>query len=353
MDTPPAEAEIDEELIARLVASQHPRPRRTGADRGERLGQHRGTPRARPGSADSAKGGRGPAHPQRGALAARARGAGADSRPGQGGPTGRGLPMAVADRAVATGHPARHVCRGSLASSGGRARRAAHRALHALALEGAPHNPVCGVPLADRSELVPCGADGGRRTRGSSGRSGARPWQPPVTTRRRAGCTATRIGQPARGYAGALAAILDFGDITAGDPASDRAWRGSRSIATGSEGRLSRPRPRRSPVGSRTAWAAPSRPSSCSIHDEQPTDARSAITRSASCRGVVSPRWPSERHRSSARPGVPRPRRPRRARPPRLNWESSDEAAISCWPTTRASSRRIFSSNGRSRWSGP
>ena len=105
---------------------------------------------------------------------------------------------------------------------------AAHLALHVPAPDDAPPNPVRGGPLVGRTDAF--------RERLASGlvpsadrleSSSIAPVRRRPMPGRRSGSTATRIRatcSPSASGAGArLAALIDFGDITAGDPATDLA----------------------------------------------------------------------------------------------------------------------------------
>lgn len=103
-------------------------------------------------------------------------------------------------------------------------------ALHTPAPAGAPHNPVRGVPLDSRSPAVH-----DRLAGGSIGRAAelVALWQRLTATRAWAGPPLWLHGDPhpanvllgsdAPGRPPRLAAVIDFGDITAGDPATDLA----------------------------------------------------------------------------------------------------------------------------------
>lgn len=104
-------------------------------------------------------------------------------------------------------------------------------ALHTPAPAGAPHNPYRGVPLAERDEAV--------RERFARGRleavlgAGAvarlrELWEDALAAPAWAGAPQwlhgdLHPGNLVLGASGALAAVIDFGDLTAGDPATDLA----------------------------------------------------------------------------------------------------------------------------------
>ena len=96
--------------------------------------------------------------------------------------------------------------------------------LHTPAAPGAPHSPVRGIPLAGRSEVlshqletVALDHPGALRRR----------WGRIVATRPWAGPPLWVHGDPHPGnvlvHDGAVRAVIDFGDLTAGDPATDLA----------------------------------------------------------------------------------------------------------------------------------
>lgn len=226
----PAEVEVDERLVRSLLADQHPdladRPLvelgagwdnllwRLGDDLLVRL------PRRAIAALLAAQGA---------TVAARA-GPPADAAgPGSaaGGEAVRRLPVAVVGRPVA-----RRLPWGSGASHGAAGRRPAARPLpsrtHHQAPLDAPANPYRGVPLAQRAATV-----GARlcelssevdmaRTRGVwNWASAASPWSGPR-------CWVHGDLHPANVLVGGgtLAAVIDFGDLCAGDPATTSPVRG-------------------------------------------------------------------------------------------------------------------------------
>lgn len=103
-------------------------------------------------------------------------------------------------------------------------------ALHTEAPADAPYNPVRGVPLASRAHAVHDRLAGGSIERADEI---AALWERLVATRHWAGARLWLHGDPhpanvlvtpdADGRPTRLAAVIDFGDITAGDPATDLA----------------------------------------------------------------------------------------------------------------------------------
>jgi aminoglycoside phosphotransferase (APT) family kinase protein len=97
--------------------------------------------------------------------------------------------------------------------------------MHSPAPRDAPHNPVRGVPLESRSATVLARLDGGTIPRGDELRA---LWSRLMRTPVWSGPPLWLHGDlhPANllvGTTGHLRAVLDFGDLTAGDPATDLA----------------------------------------------------------------------------------------------------------------------------------
>jgi aminoglycoside phosphotransferase (APT) family kinase protein len=105
-------------------------------------------------------------------------------------------------------------------------------ALHVPAPADAPHNPVRGVPLATRSAAIHARLDAlaGRLDDADVARL-REAWGAGVAAARYSGAPVWLHGDPHPGNVvvaegGALATVVDFGDVTAGDPATDlsAAW---------------------------------------------------------------------------------------------------------------------------------
>jgi aminoglycoside phosphotransferase (APT) family kinase protein len=101
--------------------------------------------------------------------------------------------------------------------------------LHAPAPAGAPHNPVRGVPLATRSAAIHARLDAlaGRLDDADVARL-RELWGAGIAAAQYSGAPLWLHGDPHPGNVvvaegGALATIVDFGDVTAGDPATDLA----------------------------------------------------------------------------------------------------------------------------------
>jgi aminoglycoside phosphotransferase (APT) family kinase protein len=102
-------------------------------------------------------------------------------------------------------------------------------ALHAPAPAAAPHNPVRGVPLATRSAAIHARLDtlAGRLDDADVARL-RELWDAGVAATRYSGPSVWLHGDPHPGNVvvaerGGLATVVDFGDVTAGDPATDLA----------------------------------------------------------------------------------------------------------------------------------
>ncbi|PRX98067.1 aminoglycoside phosphotransferase family protein [Allonocardiopsis opalescens] len=102
--------------------------------------------------------------------------------------------------------------------------------LHGPAPAGAPHNPVRGMPLASRAEAVRGRLADPRLPHGAELRriwdeaAAAPPWEgPPVWLHGDLHPGNILLTDDPGGGAPRLAAVIDFGDLTAGDPATDLA----------------------------------------------------------------------------------------------------------------------------------
>jgi aminoglycoside phosphotransferase (APT) family kinase protein len=224
VDTPPAEVEIDEALIRRLVGSQHPdlagrvRIVASGWDNVvARLGDHLAVRMPRRAIAVDLVG-----NEQRWLPELRL--PVPIPVPVRSGIPGEGYPWPWLIVPWLPGTPINAVpvaARTRAASDLGQA----HRALHRPAPAGAPMNPVRGVALADRAQVM--------RERFAEPALPAAErlrelWEAALAAPVHEGPRLWVHGDPHPGNllvddAGHLAAILDFGDITAGDPATDLA----------------------------------------------------------------------------------------------------------------------------------
>ncbi|GAA4160575.1 aminoglycoside phosphotransferase family protein [Gryllotalpicola daejeonensis] len=105
-------------------------------------------------------------------------------------------------------------------------------ALHVPAPADAPHNPVRGVPLADRTAAVHARLDAMAGRLADAVRAELRTaWDAGASAPSHIGSALWLHGDPHPGNvvvaeSGALATVVDFGDVTSGDPATDlsAAW---------------------------------------------------------------------------------------------------------------------------------